>query len=222
MINNPGCTMKGLNVEYIRKSDEFRLVKELGFNEILKFVMENIVIRNVFTIIYLVYNLLFIYLLIAQLVIGIGETGFTFNTFSIYFPGIMWGAVAGSLLIIPFHEGLHALAFLVIRARKIKFGADMKQMIFYATAADFVAGRKGFTLVALAPFAIINLFSIPLMLTGDLEIRLFITVMLLLHNVMCIGDFGMLSFFSRHKDKEMFTFDDLETKTAFFYERIKD
>jgi hypothetical protein len=214
--------MKEINVEYVRNSGKFRLVKELGFSEILKFVLENIVIRNVFSIIYLVYNLLFFYLLVGQIVNGIVETGFTINTFRFFFPGIMWGAVAGSFLIIPFHEGLHALAFLLIGARKIKFGADMKQMIFYATAADFVAGRKGFTLVALVPFVIINLFSIPLMFTGDLEITLFIIVMLLFHNLMCIGDFGMLSFFSRHKDKEMYTFDDLDTKTAFFYEKIKN
>jgi hypothetical protein len=214
--------MKELKVDYVRNSGEFRLVKELGFNEILKFVLENILIRNVFTIFYLVYNLLFFYLLIIQIVNGIAGTGFTFKTFGIYFPGFMWGVIAGSFLIIPFHEGLHALAFFFIGARKIKFGADMKQMIFYATAADFVAGRKGFTLVALAPFVIINLFSIPLMFTGDLEIRLFITTMLFFHNIMCIGDFGMLSFFSRYKDKEMYTFDDLKSKTAFFYERIKD
>jgi hypothetical protein len=214
--------MKELNVENVRNSGEFRLVKELRFGDILTFVLENIVIRNVFTIIYLVYNVLFFYLLIVQIVNGIVETGLTFNTFSVYFPGIMWGAVAGSILIIPFHEGLHALAFLLIGARKIKFGADMKQMIFYATAANFVAGRKGFTLVALAPFAIINLFSIPFMFTGNPELILFITVMLLFHNIMCIGDFGMLSFFSRHKDKEMYTFDELETMTAFFYERIRN
>lgn len=214
--------MKELNVEYVRSSSEFRLEKALEFNKILEFVLENIVIRNVFTIIYLVYNLLFFYLLILQVVNGIIETGFTFHTFSIYSPGLMWGVIAGSILIIPIHEGLHALAFLFIGARKIKFGADMKQMIFYATAASFVAGRKAFTLVALTPFIIINLLSIPLMFTGGLETRLFITVMLLFHNVMCIGDFGMLSFFSRHKDKEMYTFDDLETKTAFFYERIRN
>lgn len=221
MINDPGPRMKNLSMEYVRNSGEFKPVKELRFSDILPFVLENIVVKNGFTIFYLLINLLFMGLLAGQVANGISESGFTYQTFKIFLPGMIWGALAGSLFIIPFHEGLHALAFLLIGARKIKIGADIKQMIVYATAENFVGGRRGFTVVALAPFVIINLFSLPLLLIGNYDTRLFITVMLLLHNIMCIGDFGMLSFFSRHSDKEMYTFDDLETKTAWFYERIK-
>jgi hypothetical protein len=210
--------MSRLSIEDVRKNPGFRPVKELRFNEILMFVLENIRIANPYSIFYAVFNILFISLLAGFAVFGFMENDFTVGIFL----SIMgWGTIAGSILIIPLHEGLHALAFLMIGAQKIKFGVDFKQMIFYATAEDFVAGRKGFTLVALAPFAMINLISLPLLIFGGIELRLFLIVSLLLHNLMCIGDFAMMSFYSDNKDKELYTFDDLETKTAWFYEKVK-
>jgi hypothetical protein len=210
--------MKNLSVEHIRNSGEFRLVKELRFNEILAFVLENIRAKNAYTVFYVLINLLFISLLSGESIYGFIKGVLTFKT---YLACLGWGVLAGSILIIPFHEGIHALGFLLIGAKKIRFGADLKQMIFYATANNFVAGSKGFSFVAMAPFLTINVACLPIMLNSDPEIRLFFTIMLLLHNIMCIGDFGMLSFYRQNKDKEMFTFDDIPTKTAFFYERIK-
>lgn len=213
--------MKTPGVEFIRNSNDFRLVKELKFSDILSFVLENISRINGFTLFYLVINILFFSFLAGQIVSGILDNGFTCKTFKIFSSGLFWGTMTGGFFIIPIHEGFHALAFLLIGAKKIRFGADLKQLIFYATAENFVGGRKGFTFVALAPFIFINLFSLPFMLIIDSQVWIFINVMLLLHNVMCIGDFAMMSFFSQHKDKELYTFDDLETKTAFFYEKIK-
>jgi len=210
---------KHLSVDYVRNSGEFRPVKELKFNEILMFVLENIRVKNAGTVFYVFINLLFISLITGISVYGFMQDAFTFKTF---ITCLGWGTLAGSLLIIPIHEGLHALAFLIIGARKIRFGADLRQMIFYATSDNFVAGRKGFFVVALAPFVIINLVLLSVGYYGNIEVRLFLAVMLLLHNIMCIGDFGMLSFFMQHKDKELFTFDNLATKTAWFYEKIKN
>jgi hypothetical protein len=210
--------MKNLSVEYVRNSNEFSLVKELRFNEIISFVLENIRLNNFCTGFYMFINLLFISFLSGQTVYGFMKDVFSFHS---YMSSLGWGALAGCILIIPFHEGLHALGFLLIGARKIKFGADFKQMIFYATAADFVAGKRGFSIVALAPFVVINLACLPIAIIFGPEGRVFLTIMLLLHNIMCIGDFGMLSFFMRHKDKEMYTFDDPDTKTAWFYEKVK-
>jgi len=210
--------MSRLSIEDVQNNPGFRPVKELRFNEILTFVLENIRLTNLYTIFYLFFNFLFFGLLAVIIVIGIREDYFSFSTF---LSTMGWGVITGSILIIPFHEGFHALAFFVIGAQKIKFGVDFKQMIFYATAKDFVADRKGFTLVALAPFAVINLISLPILIYGGIGLRLFVIVSLLLHNIMCIGDFAMMSFYSSNKDKELYTFDDLETKTAWFYEKVK-
>jgi hypothetical protein len=214
--------MKNPDVEFIKTSGRFRLVRELKFSEILSFVLEYIRKPNVFTFFYLAINILFLILFVVQIGYGFLENGFSYNTFKTFFPGLLWGTMVGSLLIIPIHEGIHALAFLIIGAKKIRFGADLKQMIFYATAENFAAGRKGFTFVAIAPFAFINLISLPFLLTEEADTRIFITIMLLLHNIMCIGDFAMMSFFREHKDLEMFTFDEIESRTAYFFGKVKE
>jgi len=207
---------QGLTIEFVRNSPEFSLVKELRFNGILEFVLENIRLKNSCTFFYFLFNLLYLSVLIALSIFGFMDDIITFKTYMVW---LGWGILAGSILIIPFHEGFHALAFLAIGARKIRFGADLRQMIFYATAENFVAGQKGFTLVALAPFIFINLISLTFAFFGGFEVRLMIISLLLLHNIMCIGDFAMLSFFRENREKEMYTFDDLDTKTAWFYER---
>ncbi len=37
------------------------------------------------------------------------------------------------------------------------------------------------------------------------------------HATMCAGDFAMLSYFEFHRDKELYTFDDVGKKTSYFY-----
>jgi hypothetical protein len=39
---------------------------------------------------------------------------------------------------------------------------------------------------------------------------------------MCSGDFGILSYFELHKDKEVVTYDDIENKISYFYGRVKE
>jgi hypothetical protein len=211
--------MQKLTVEYIKESGEFRPFKELRFSEVLSFVLENIRVANWVTVFFLVINIVFFWLLVGHLAFVFLKNGFSNSTFEIFSTGLFWGIMTGSIFIIPMHEGLHALGFLLKGAKKIRFGADMSQMIVYATAEDFVAGKKSLFFYALAPFVVINLVSLPFMIFGSFETRIFYISMLLLHNLMCIGDFGMMSFFVRYKEKELYTFDDLETKTAWFYER---
>lgn len=200
----------------IRNSKDFRVVNELKFNDILAFVLVYIRVKNIYTFFYIFSNLILISIITGLSVFGFMESQLNFGNF---LSGLSWGVVAGSILIIPFHEGLHALAFLIIGARKVRFGADLKHMIFYATAKDFVAGRKGFFLVALAPYLTINSVTIPFAINDNTQLQLFLLVLLLVHNIMCIGDFAMLSFFRENKEKELYTFDDLDTKTAWFYEK---
>jgi hypothetical protein len=211
--------MKRPGIEELRNSGLFRPVLCLPFSGILTFVFENIRQRNFYTVLYAVINVIGLAALIAISFIAFTKDHPGFGS---YMSSLGWGTLAGSILIIPFHEGLHAAGFLLIGARKIKFGADLSQAIFYATAKDFVAGRKGFTMVALAPFAGINLAGMVFIFGGNTTTQLIVITTLFLHNIMCIGDFAMLSFFIKHRNKEMYTFDETETMTAWFYERIKD
>ncbi len=52
--------------------------------------------------------------------------------------------ITGFTIIIPVHEGIHAIVYKMLGAKNIRFGADVKKMIFYATADKYVTTRKKF------------------------------------------------------------------------------
>ena len=39
------------------------------------------------------------------------------------------------------------------------------------------------------------------------------------HATMCAGDFALLNYFEFHREKELYTFDDVKNKTSYFYYR---
>jgi len=211
--------MERISIQQLKESEDFKLVKELRFNDILSFVLENIRLKNSVSIAFYSIVFLFLILFFAQIATIFNQNGVSLATFKLLGKSFWWGLISGSLLIIPIHEGLHALGFIIVGAKKIKFGADLKQFIVYAAAENFVAGRRAFYIIALAPIVVINLLCIPFFILGSPETKFFLIVMLLLHNIMCIGDFGMLSFFARHKEKEMYTFDEVGEKVSWFYEK---
>lgn len=44
---------------------------------------------------------------------------------------------------------------------------------------------------------------------------------LLAHTTMCSGDFGLLSYFDYHRDKDIVTYDEVESNISYFYSRQK-
>ena len=86
-----------------------------------------------------------------------------------------------------------------------------------ALADQFVANKKEFEVVALAPFAVISLTLLVLLFVASPSWTITIIGTLLAHTAMCSGDFGLLSYFEFHKDKQPVTYDDVESKTSYFY-----
>jgi hypothetical protein len=126
------------------------------------------------------------------------------------------GILAGSLLIIPIHELLHGLAYRMLGARKIIFGADLEQMIFFVTTNCYPVSGKQVHLLTMTPFMIINLITIAAtvyLFPGGI---LFSAFFLLSHNIMCIGDFAISGYVSSITGK-VYTFDEPEKKISYFY-----
>jgi hypothetical protein len=86
-----------------------------------------------------------------------------------------------------------------------------------ALAAKFVANKKEFEVVALAPFIIIATVLTILLFVVSHTWILTIVGILLTHTAMCSGDFGLLSYCEFHKDKKAVTFDDVENKISYLY-----
>lgn len=127
--------------------------------------------------------------------------------------------IALSLLLMPIHEVIHGLAYKLVGAPKVSYHAHWKQLIFMAVAHQFVANRREFTLVALAPFVVISIC----LLAGALVFKNLYSFaflsMCLAHASMCSGDFALLAYFQKHADKELVTYDDQYLKKSWFLVR---
>lgn len=127
--------------------------------------------------------------------------------------------LAIAFLLIPLHEYIHVLAYKSQGATKTSYDANLKKFYFMALADKFVANKKEFEIVALAPFILITTGLTVLLFLVNPNWTLTIIGILLTHTAMCSGDFGLLSFFEFHKDKAPVTYDDVENKISYFYGR---
>jgi hypothetical protein len=132
------------------------------------------------------------------------------------------GIVAGSILVIPLHELLHGLAYRLLGAKKIRFGADMKQFIFYVTADRYPVSGSELYILAFTPFVLINAVILAITLVWFPGYVLLSALFLLSHNIMCIGDFAIANYVHGMAPRRIITFDEPERKKSYFYEEVND
>lgn len=131
--------------------------------------------------------------------------------------GLAAGLIVLPLLMIPVHEALHLIPFRLAGARDIRLGADLRQGIFYVTAHRFVAGRRLFAMVALTPFLVIAAGIIIAMAFCPAWWKWVLAMSLMVHTTMCAGDAALLGFMYGLKNRDAYTWDDADTKEAYFY-----
>jgi hypothetical protein len=207
-----------ISIEDLWNSEKYNPLKTLRYQEIVEFVFENIKLKNSATRWYFIYNFFTLALLILAAIYGPNSGGHLFKNIS---RSLLWGALSGSIFIIPVHEIIHGISYLLQGAPKIHFGADFKQMIFYVASDKYIIDRKKFYIVALSPFILINLITLFVAIINPQWI-IFSLCFLLFHNIMCIGDFAMVSFFLKHRDKELYTYDDHNEKISYIFEKRRD
>jgi hypothetical protein len=201
-------------VEQIIKNSSFQLLDKLHYDDIVDFATEYVRKRTRSMFIYLVLIIVFFILQWSAFLFGIFARDM--NTISLL-KQFLYGLIISLTIVIPFHELIHALGYFLLGARKIRFGAVLKHFAFYAVADDFVVNRNSFIFLALSPFIVVSLLN----LAGFIFVQgyasyTYISV-LFFHATMCAGDFALLSYFEFHRDKELYTFDDVGKKTSYFY-----
>jgi len=201
-------------VEQIKKDPGFQLLDKLHYDDIVDFATEYVRKRTRSMFFYLVLLIIFFILQWSAFLYGIIVKDM--NTVSLL-KQFLYGLIISLTIVIPFHELIHALGYFLLGAKKIRFGAVLKHFAFYAVADDFVANRNAFIFLALSPFIIVSLLN----LAGFIFVQgyasyTYISV-LFFHATMCAGDFALLSYFEFHRDKELYTFDDVGAKTSYFY-----
>lgn len=191
------------------------LLDSLGHKELVPFVRTYIKKWTRSSIIYMVSNVISVGMVLSWFWknyglenSSVGE-GFTYLSYGF--------AIAFGL--VPLHEYIHVLAYRSQGATKTSYGANLKKFHFMAIADGFVASRREFQIVALAPFVVISTTLLILSIfTGKLW-TLSIFGVLLAHTAMSSGDFGLLSYFDYHKDKNIVTYDDKENGVSYFFGR---
>ena len=131
-----------------------------------------------------------------------------------------WGVMFCITALIVIHELLHAIAYLIVGARKLSFGMNLKKFMFYVQADKQVLNYKQFMIVALAPAVVVGVLSLAgAIFYYEQPFYYFFLVIFGLHGLFCGGDFGLLCFFENRKEEEIYTFDVKSEGKTYFYKR---
>ena len=200
--------------EDLNYENGYELVKELRHDDIVEFVLSQIKQLRWPMVLFYGLNLILLFLIGA---FTAGNIVHLYISWGLYWQFLAYGLIAGMILIIPIHELLHGMAYKLAGAPKVKFGADLRQMMFYASAPGFVAEKYAFYVVAFTPFILISLLFISGIVYGSMHVQWGSLVALFIHSTMCIGDFAMVNFFASFPGKEVYTYDDKQEKTSYFF-----
>ena len=204
-----------LKVEDLSDESRFRHLLTISYSDIVQFVLDYIARKTALTLIFWSLCLIFLGLAIT---VRINITGY--YEFKRIFFHTLTGLIFFPVLIIPFHEALHLIPYLLSGAKNVKVGMDLSQYIFYVTAHRYVASPLQFRVVAVIPFLIISLLSIFLVFYLPGLWKWSMSLFLFAHTTMCAGDFAMLNYYYINRHRKIYTWDDADLKEAYFYEEL--
>jgi hypothetical protein len=201
----------------LQNNNEFELLAEVSHQKLREFVVEQINEEKYIIRIYSVYQVVMMMILVFLLTRSVI---FAFKGYSEPIIGIGLAVLFSFSLLIVIHELLHALAYLLSGARKISFGFILKKFTFYALADQQVIKSQEFHFVALTPFIVVKLIClIGVISFYNQPMMYFYLSIMCLHSMFCAGDLAMLAFYSLHRGKEIFNFDNRSEGKTYFYIR---
>ena len=204
-----------ISVEDLGNSTNFRLFLTISYKDLIQFVFDHLKKKSGLTFFYWIFCLGFLSVAIYTRVYAAGK----FHESDILFHTAL-GMIILPVIIIPIHEFLHVIPYYLSGAKNIRVGMDLKQYLFYVTAHRYVATPLQFRIVALTPFIIIStgLIIAVILLPGLWKWSL--SLFLFVHATMCAGDIALLNLYWINKNKKIYTWDDVDKKEAYFYEKL--
>lgn len=196
----------------------YQLIDKVGIYDLKPFLVQHMQHKNPYTILYNLFTFISFGLLGYFVTKGIMSD--IFPWYHIIFHLILGFII--TLLLIPVHEFIHVLAYKSQGAKETSYDANWKKFYFMALANKFVANRKEFTVIAMAPFVIITSGLIISLFFTNLMWVTVLSTTLLVHTVSCGGDFSLMSYLQFHKGKDIATFDDVPNKVSYFYGKITE
>lgn len=203
-----------VSIEDLKNEETFKMILEIDHQNMVPFILHEFRNRNLLIHLFVIINLSLVTsgLIFALQQINQGTIGIV----SLF---LLWiiGAIAGSTIVVPVHEGLHGLAYYGLGAKKVSYGGNLKQFYFYAVADRFVLDEKGIWPLALTPCIVIGLACGFGILSLNVWWQCFFWGFLTMHTLNCLGDFGILSFFWAHRGKKIFTYDLVDQGKSYVY-----
>ncbi|MEJ0081713.1 MAG: DUF3267 domain-containing protein [Puia sp.] len=191
------------------------LLDEMNHSEIVPFVKKFLRKRTWFSSFYYL-SVIVSFSVLLFFCIKIYHSGiYTFDKILIQ---IVFGFLL-TLALVPFHELIHALAYKLEGAKRTSFDANFKRFYFLAIADQFVASKREFKIVALAPFLVISMALLIVSFFSGEGWKVTMATTLTIHSLACSGDFALLSYFEFNRKKEVVSYDDKENKVSFFFGR---
>ncbi len=189
------------------------LLDKLGHKELVPFIRTYMKKRTRYSVFYYLSNIIVFGLVGYYFFLDYNSPNYSLsNRFTHFSYGL-----AIAFVLLPLHEYIHVLAYKSQGAINTSYDANLKKFYFMALADRFVANKKEFEIVALAPFIIITTILLLFLFFVNTSWALTISGILLAHTAMCSGDFGLLSYFQFNKEKQTVTYDDVENKISYFY-----
>jgi len=202
-------------VEDLEDQKRFRIILKISYSDLIPFIFDHLKKRSGLT--YFYWSICVVFLLFAvDIRIGMArifpESGFLIHS--------VIGLIVLPVIFIPVHEFLHIIPYYLSGAKNIRVGMDLRQYLFYVTAHRYVANPIQFWIVALTPIIIISTGLVTTIILIPGLLRWSLSLFLFVHATMCAGDMALLNFYFLNRSKSIYTWDDVDKKEAYFYEKI--
>lgn len=123
-------------------------------------------------------------------------------------------------LILPIHEFIHGLAFRYIGSPRVSYGWSLKSLMVYAYSQLFPTTMREVAFVAVMPFLVITVAGLLALVIWPAYTVLCITL-LLIHTVGCLGDFALIRYYLKNRQRIIYTYDDVEgERRSYFFEKL--
>ncbi|MGL6198076.1 MAG: DUF3267 domain-containing protein [Lachnospiraceae bacterium] len=155
-------------------------------------------------------------LLLIPFIIGMffllpkGEFSFTIG----FFPLIL--LCAGIVFILLLHELVHGFFFKVYSKGKVRYG--FKRFYAYACSPDYYFRKNEYIIIGLAPFIILNLLMVLMLLFVKGALFYVLYIILAVHFVGCIGDLYVVIKLIKYKPETLIR--DTGDKMEFYTQTI--
>ncbi|GAA4394614.1 hypothetical protein GCM10023187_00630 [Nibrella viscosa] len=194
----------------------YQLLESVSFEQSLPFFQAYLRRWNLVTITYTGLNVLILGAVGAWVGVSLAHQKAELSSHILAF----FVGIGLTFLLIPVHELLHALAYRIAGAQRIRYAVEWRKLMFLTIADGFVIRPKPFCWVILTPFLVLTTLAVLGLVVGSPGLQFSCLGFLLIHTGACSGDCALLSFLYEHRHRSIRSYDDALNRMSYFYAKV--